>query len=74
MAEELITSFPILGITTIMGNILIITTMNIITMMNRVKNIIKGPLIMDTTKETMSTTTKTKREGVDRTVKVLWVN
>ena len=74
MAEELITSFPILGITTIMGNILIITTMNIITMMNRVKNIIKGPLIMDTTKETMSTTTKTKREGVDKTVKVLWVN
>ena len=74
MAEELITSFPILGITTIMGNILIITTMNIITMMNRVKNIIKGPLVMDTTKETMSTTTKTKREGVDRTVKVLWVN
>ena len=74
MAEELITSFPILGITTIMGDILIITTMNIITMMNRVKNIIKGPLIMDTTKETMSTTTKTKRGGVDRTVKVLWVN
>ena len=57
-----------------MGNILIFTTMNIITMASKVKTIIKGLPIKKTTTETVSTSTKTKRGGGDRTVKVLWVN
>jgi len=74
LAGELITSFPIRGITTIMGNILMVTTMNIITMGSRVKIIIKSLLIMEITTETVGTSTKTKIGGGDRMGKVLWVN
>ena len=55
-----------------MGNILIITTMNIITMAIKVKIIIKGLLIMEIT--TVSTSTWRRRGGGDRTERVLWGN
>jgi len=69
LVAELITNFPIQGITTIMGIILIITTMSIITMANKVKIIIKGLLIMEIT--TVSTSTWTRQGVVARTGRVL---
>ena len=76
---ELITSYHIQGITTIMGITLRITTMNTITMASMVKVIIKknkqGFIIMGITTETLSTNTMRQRgEEGRRTMRVLSVN
>ena len=78
LVEELITSFHIQRIITIMGNTLRITTTNIITMASIAKIIIKknkqGLFILGITTDTLSTNTRTRRGEEGKTGRVLWVN